>query len=369
MLKFLNLEPELFGLDISESSLKFIKLSKKHNFFNIDYSNQVNLPAGIISEGVIKNEAALVEIIKKVFKSAKYKGLSTKYVSASLPEEKSFLEVIQMPKMTEKELESAVLFEAENYVPMPIDKLYLDFKVINQNIESLNHVDVLIVAMPKTTVDSYNSCLKKAGLIPTVLEVESQTIVRSLVKKETSLIPLVLIDLGKDDTDFIIFSGDSIRFTCSIPISSQQITEAISSEMNISLAEAEKIKINFNLTKKNDSLESQKIASIIESILSNLAGEIKKYLDFHRDHISHEHSINKNSIDGEKIILSGGGSELEGITEFLFQKLKIPVELADPWVNVPFKNNKKFVLSGKRSLSFSKAIGLALGSINNVNKK
>jgi type IV pilus assembly protein PilM len=222
--------------------------------------------------------------------------------------------------------------------------------------------------MTKTTVDSYDSCLRKAGLVPTVLEVESQTIVRSLVENEKSLVPLVLVDFGKDNTDFIIFSGDSMRFTCVIPVSSQQITQAISKEMNVDLAQAEKIKLNYNLSKKNDSPEFQKIAVAVELVLNNLAGEIKKYLEFHRNHPSHEHSLNKTAGENEKIILSGGGSELEGISDFLSQKLQIPVELADPWVNIPLKNNKKIVLSGKRSLSFSKVLGLALGAINRLNK-
>lgn len=356
MLKFLNLNPELFGLDISESSLKIVKLTKKRGFFKINYFIETDLPQGIISGGVIKDEEALAKIIKSLCKSAKHKGLNTKYVIATLPEEKSFLEVIQIPRMNEKELQSAILFEAENYVPLPIDKLYLDYKVINQEVKNLNHIDVLIVAMPKITIDSYSSCLKKAGLIPTVLEVESQSLVRSLVKNEKTSTSLVLIDFGKDDTDFIIFSGDSIRFTCSIPISSQQITDAIAKNMNVDLTVAEKLKINFDLSKKNDSQESQKIAESIEVVLNALSEEIKKYLDFHREHTLDEIS------DGEKIILSGGGSELEGIVDFLFQKLKIPVEFANPWVNIPIKGRKKIILSGKKSLSFSKALGLALGS-------
>lgn len=364
MLKFLNLKPELFGLDISESSLKIVKLSKKHSFFKVDYFNEVSLPQGVIGEGIIKNEEVLAKIIKNLCKSAKFKGLNTKYVAATLPEEKSFLEVIQMPKMSEKELQSAVLFEAENYVPLPIDKLYLDFKIINQEAKNLKHTDVLIVAMPKTTIDSYNSCLKKAGLIPTVLEVESQTLVRSLVKNEKSQTPLVLIDFGKDDTDFVIFSGDSIRFTCSIPISSQQITEAIAKNMNVDIASAEKMKLSFDLAKKASSPEFQKMAESVEVVLNSLVEEIKKYLDFHRDHASHEHSLEENNSGGEKIILSGGGSDLEGIADFLYQKLKIPVELADPWINIPTKKNKKITLSGKRSLSFSKALGLALGTFD-----
>jgi len=94
------------------------------------------------------------------------------------------LQVIQMPKMDEEELRLAVPLEAENHIPMPISEVYLDFQVIPPIKDYFNHIEVLIVAMPKKIVDSYVSCFKKAGLIPLILEAESEAIARALVKKE-----------------------------------------------------------------------------------------------------------------------------------------------------------------------------------------
>ena len=66
--------------------------------------NDVVIPADVVKKGEIKNQSVLTNIIKEACASVQGKRLDTKYVIASLPEEKSFSQVIQMPKMTEKEL-------------------------------------------------------------------------------------------------------------------------------------------------------------------------------------------------------------------------------------------------------------------------
>jgi type IV pilus assembly protein PilM len=363
MLEFLSLRPDTFGLDINDSSFKIIKLRKKHGFLQPVSFNEKGIAPGIVKDGIIKDEKAFIENLKEIMDTVRGEKLGTKYVVASLPEEKSFSQVIQMPKMDEKELMSAVGFEAENYIPLPSEKMYLDFKKIDPIVDHLDHLDVLIVAVEKTIVDSYVSCLKKSGLIPVTLEIETQSIVRTLVKDETSLTPIVLIDFGGDSTDFIVFSGHSIRFTSSISVSSQQVTEAISKELGITERQAEHMKIKYGLSSKKPAHRSKAVLKTIGPVLSELINEIQKYLEFYSGHDFHDHIPQKlgkkNNV--EKIILSGGGANLKGLDEFLSKKLGIPVEFGDPWINFSdkFKKNIPFELQ-KKSLSYVTALGLAL---------
>jgi type IV pilus assembly protein PilM len=392
MVKFLDLKVEMFGIDISDSAVKVLKLKKKRNFFKVDFISEVEIEPGIVEAGVIKNEDLLAKIIKKSVISKIGKKLNTKYAVVGLPEEKSFLEVIQMPIMKEEELKSAVLFQAENYIPMLLEQVYLDFQVVDNNKKEDDHLDVLIVAMPKTTIDSYLSCFKKADLIPVVLEVESQAIARALIKNESSSVPLILINYGKKNSNIIIFSGKSIRFTSSVPISSSQITEAIAKGLAVSLEEAEKMKVGFSLLKKDESEESKKIYSAIYPVLSDLIFQIKKYLIFYKDHVSHDHSLNKknilnnisitdknnvkddkitNSVENtlyssgqEKIIITGGGSNLKGLAEFISKEILIETEIGNVFSNLTFKNEKNNLIKEEKKSSFCTAIGLALRATN-----
>ena len=359
---FLTLKPEAFGLDISDLSMKIIKLKKKRGVLSLASFGEAEIKPGIIEGGEIKDEVALSKIIKEAMNKIKGEKINSKYVIASLPEEKAFLQVIQMPKMTEEELKKAVLFEAENYIPLPINEVYLDSQIVNPVYNHLDHLDVLIAALPKKTVDPYVSSLKKAGLLPAVLEIESQGISRALVKNEISPFPILLIDLGATRTSFIIFSGYSLRFTSSIRVSSQKFTEAISRNLKIDLIGAEKLKLKYGLDSK-DKKEGKAVFEALIPVLTDLIEQIKTHLSYYQTHASHEH-LSPNGEGVSKILLCGGGANLKGLIDFLSLELKIPVELSDPWINIlpePLKEVPE--LPYEESLRYTAVLGLALRGV------
>ncbi|MFH1401473.1 MAG: type IV pilus assembly protein PilM [Parcubacteria group bacterium] len=374
MFDALTLKPEAFGLDISDLSLKIVKLKKQNKFLKLSSCGEAEIKQGIIEKGEIKDCRALSEIIKNALKNVKGEKLNTNYVVASLPEEKSFLQVIQLPKMKEEEMKKAIHFEAENYVPLPIGQLYLDFQIVAPLRNHIDHLDVLIAALPKKTVDPYLSCLKDAGLKPIVFEIESQAIARSLVKNEISPFPLLLIDLGATRTSFIIFSGRSLQFTSFIPISSQNFTEAISKNLKINLEEAEKFKKKYGLEdvtglKMYNGIkaigEKEEIFESLVPSLTDLIEQIKKYSNYYKTHSPHEH-LSPDSKGIKKILLSGGGANLKGLANFLSSELRIPVEMANPWVNILSKDKREVPqLPFEDSLSFTTALGLALRGVRN----
>jgi len=377
MLKFLTLKPEAFGLDISDLSLKIVKLKKKRGVFSLASYGEEKINPGLIKGGEIKDEEALVKIIKNALAKVQGEKLETKYVVASLPEEKAFLQVIQMPRLSEEDLKSAVIYEAENYIPLPIEEVYLDSQIVppvyNQlperseggrrtNVLRPDHLDVLIAALPKKTVDPYISCLKKANLKPLALEIESLAIARALIKNETTDSPVLLIDLGETRTGFVVFSGHSLRFTSSILVSSQSFTEIISKALRINPAEAEKLKIEYGLQTDAKEKGSQVFEALIPA-LSDLIEQIKRYLSYYQTHASHEHLLP----DGKgvaKILLCGGGANLKGLPEFLNTYFKIPVEIGNPWINIlPEPQKEVLELPLEKSLSYATALGLALRGV------
>lgn len=383
----LNLKPETFGLDISDLSLKIIKLKKRRNRISLTSFGETDIQKGIIEGGEIKDEKGLAEIIKEAISKVKGEKLRTKYVVCSLPEEKSFLQVIQLPKMVNQELEGAVRFEAENYIPLPFEEVYLDFQKVQPLSDHLDHIDVLLAALPKKTIDLYVSSLRKAGLVPVALEVESQAISRAIVKGEISPFPVLLIDLGATRTGFIIFSGHSLSFTSSIPVSSQMFTEAIARSLNIDFFQAEILKRKHGLKTsqelhlkrepgsesfKKEVLEDRKIFDAMIPSVIDLVEQIKNRLNYYRTHASHEHIYAGNERSQgvvKKIILCGGGANLKELDNFFSSSLKIPVEIGNPWINIleePLKEVPR--LPYYESLKYTTAIGLALRGLINFSK-
>lgn len=350
MLDYLDLKPQAFGIDISDFSLKIIKLEKRGGFLSLASFGEKAIKPGIVQEGEIKNSQALVEILREAYKEVQGKKLTTKYVVVSLPEEKAFLQVIQMPKMKEEELKKAVRFEAENYVPLPIDKVYLDSQIVVPVVNHLDHLDALITALPQKTVDPYVIALRQSGLKPLVLEMESQAISRALIKGGRTLKPVLLIDLGASNTRISIFAGNSLRFTSSISFSCRKLTEVIAEAAQITFEKAEKLKIKTGLGEQE----------ILKPTLAELAVEIEKHIEYYQSYSAHEHLASAGK-GVDKIILSGGGANLKGLSDFLSVQLKLPVELGNPWVNImpsPIKEVPEIPYS--ESLRYTTALGLAL---------
>lgn len=368
-MKLFSLKPESFALDISDPSLKLIKLNKSGDDLRLASFGETKLGQGIIKKGEIKKENELIDAIKKSITEVEGEKIKTKYVSCSLPEEKAFLQVIRMPKMSEEDLKSAIVYEAENYIPLPIESVYLDFQIISNEDDS-QEMEVLIAAFPKNIVDSYTNCLKKAGLKILSLEVESLAIARALVEKEFSKQPLLLIDFGFSRTGFVIFSGKSVRFTSSIQVSSNNFTQIIAKNLNLKEDVAEKLKIRHGLEgkvtfkigeeKNEKKIEKGIVFEALIPALADLIQQIKRCQNYYQNHASRNGSPDTEI---EKVLLCGGGANLKGLPELLSVELKVPVSLGDPWANIYNQGNVISQLSIEDSLSYTTALGLALKGI------
>lgn len=351
-----QITPPAFGLDLSDLSLKIAFLKKNRRGIKLESFGRKEIPQGIIKKGEIQKKEELIKVIKEGIEGAEGKNLKTEYVICSLPERHAFVQVIQLPKMKLAEANEAVKWEAEAHIPMSVEEVYLDWQIVKPVVDHLDHLDVLINAVPKALVNSYVEVLEGAGLNPVALEVESLATARSLIKGGVSRKPILIIDLGATRTSFIIFSGHAVRFTTSIPISNQQMISAIADNLKISKEEARKLKIKQGLSRgKKDS----GIYNALLPSLNELVKEIRKYIDFHRERAApHEHG---SGGEISKIMLCGGGANLDGLSQFLSSRLKIPVARGNPWVNIlkpPVKELPE--LSYKESLAYTTALGLAL---------
>jgi type IV pilus assembly protein PilM len=361
MIDALTLHPNAFGLDISDRSFKIAYLKNKRKRLALHAYGEFPIPEGIVERGEVQQEDALSQIIVKALASFG-KTLDTRDVVASLPEEQAFLQIVQFPLMKQAELEHAVRFQAENYVPHSIEKVYLDFQVVQPFHNHLDHADVLLAALPRTMVDPYVSVLGKAGLSPKALEIESLSISRALVPQQVAAMPLLLVDFGETRTSFVVFSGYSLRFTASIPVSSGQLTQSIARTLSISQDQAEELKISFGLERQDDA-QGKAVFDALIPPLADLIEQIKKHLSYYETHAQHQH-LGKNQQNIKRIILSGGGSNLRGFSRFLQKELEREVILGNPWVNILETSLKELPpFSFGVSLQYAAALGLALRGV------
>lgn len=362
MLEFFTIHPPAFGLDISDLSVKIAQLQKGKGGLFLSSFGEFPVEPGIIEHGQIKKEKELVETLKNIRTQVQGERIRTPYVVASLPEEQAFLQIIQLPRMNKEDLESAVRFEAENYVPYSLDTMELDFQQVIPVVDHLNHTDVLLAALPKATVSSYDTTLKAAGLIPLALEIESSAVARALIQNETAPVPVLIVDLGATRTSFIVFAGYSLRFTASITVSSTRFTQSIAECLHIGVKEAEVLKIQYGLGDQA-SASGKEVFEALVPPLTDLVEQIKKHINYYESHAGHEHLEHPVSTI-QKIILCGGGANLKGIAQFLVGELRKEVGIGNPWANILPSSLKELPpLSFAESLRYTTAFGLALRAV------
>lgn len=355
MFDFLKQKPS-FGLDIGDLSLKFVQFKKVGRDFILSSFLKEEIPDGLIHRGEVQDEERLIRVIQQSLTKIKGEPLLSNQAVCNLPEEKVFLRIIQMPQMKMQELNEAVKWEAEAHIPLGLSEAYLSWQVIKPIFNHLDHIDVLVAAAPRRLIESYLSFLKKSGLQPAAFEPESAAVVRSLVRPN-DLKPTVIVDLGATGSNFVIFSASTIRFTSRVSaISGQSFNRAISERLNISQSKANQLKIRVGLDRTK---ENGEVYQALLPVVNDLVRQIKDYIDFYHNHATHIHGP-----DGAvgKVALCGGDSLLINLIPYLKEQLKLPVEMANPFINIP--NCSGINLTERESLSSGIAIGLALRDFN-----
>ncbi|OGE81345.1 MAG: hypothetical protein A2826_02200 [Candidatus Doudnabacteria bacterium RIFCSPHIGHO2_01_FULL_43_23] len=363
MFSFFSKQKSAIGLDISENTLRILQLQKtKDGIFPVAFFEQ-NLKKGIIEDGNVKNAEELSKNIVKAMRRPAYGKFDSQYVVISLPDSKSFVRVISVPKMSEEEAKETVPLEAEQYIPVSIDQVYLDFEILDKiSAHSPDKMEVVIMATPITLADGYLDAIKNSKLKPVGLELESVAVVRSLIENDKKVDATLVLDMSASRTNLIIYDQGSLQFTSSLPVAGNNMTSQIAQRMTVTLEEAEKIKQQNGLL----GLKSGKqIKEILDPPLRSLVEAIKNSINFYQEHSDGSRNINK-------ILLSGGGSKLKGLREYLNSQLKPVgqisgdfVEIGDPWINVlDSKSGKVPPISKLDSVSYVTSIGLALRGLD-----
>lgn len=352
--------PRAFGLDIGDHAVKIVLLEKrrdlrgKTNYVVKNYSETI-LPAGLIVDGEIKDALKTRLYIKTALQTAVCGPIKLRGAVVSLPESKTFLQEIIIPKATNGSILPLIKGDLEKEIPLSVDELYLDWQEV-ETVSGGTHSKILVSAAPKTLVDSYTSLVESAGLLPLVLEPESLALARSTIDdteihapEETTLI----VDIGSERTSIVFWQNGTVRLSITSPISGRALTAAIAEKEKVSLDEAERMKITCGLNPDNC---GEKIRPIILSSIEELIKNTRAALRFHQEHLSIDSKM-------EKIIISGGGANLNHLENVLSQELKIKVRHATQPKNII--RPKYLAFGPEKYLSFATATGLARRAADN----
>ncbi len=348
---FFRKKPKSFlGIDIGASAVKVVEIEKKdkrHKLKNYavyslkEYLKRTNYRVGGESARVPS-----MEIAKAIKASMKEAEIEAKEAHLSVPVYSSFSTLMDLPKMSKEEIPSALQFEARKYIPVPISEVVLDWSIVSPLSQKPGY-QVLVIAVPKKTIEYYNQTMKLAEMTSKSIEEETFSLSRALVGNDKSTI--MLIDAGARSINVSIVDDGYIRITHNLELGGLKVTKAIAQQMDYDVEKAEEIKKGVSGVKSNNEHLTQ-IKGISRSILKVIVVEIEKIIDSYQK---------KRNRKVGKCIVVGSGAHLVGFIDCLKEGLSLDVSLGDPFARVDYPSILKPAIK-ELGPSLAVAVGLAM---------
>lgn len=396
------------GVDLGNAGIKIVELQNQNNRPHLITYGLADLSVNAANVSAEQTEEEVVELIKQICFKAK---TVSKQAVSSLPSFSVFSSVITLPEMKKSELDKAIVWEAKKFLPMAVEEMNLDWKIIGKyegvansaspvsntdNFDKENatlnnkkegaseegeaekkesngssesataepaavvktanafsptktYLKVLLTAALKKNVNRYVSIFKRAGLELLGLETESFALERSLVGWEEA--PVMIVDIGAITSDIIIVEKGIPVLSRSVDAGGATITALLAQNLNIDTKRAEQFKRDIGFQGGT----GQDVPKVIQDSIEPIVNEIKYCFDLF---LSQE--VKNKKV--EKIILTGGSSFLPNLPNFLSQLLNIKVIIGDPWARIVYPLELKPVLDelGPR---LAVAVGLAMREI------
>jgi type IV pilus assembly protein PilM len=357
----LALNPKkVVGLDIGSSVVKAVQLRKSGRNIELEKFGVAEIFPGMDKKTASGDRRdAKVEAIRQALADG---DISAKFSVSAVSGESIIVRYIQLPEMPENELDGAIRWEAEDYIPFPLEEVNIDSMVLGHSeVGGQPKIDVLLVAAKKELVADHMSLLKGADLQPAIVDVNSFAFLNCF---EANYMPaasdvVALLEIGAELTSINIYIGGVSRFSRDISVAGDTITAGIQQRLNCSFQRAEELKIKEGLavapsedvdtefvsdtslldtirgtvekiTGEDLSEESPEFvaANVIKRTLQNLTSEIHRSIQFFENQ--------PNGKQVQRIAVGGGSAKLRNLDQYLARELGLPVELVDPLRSVGF---------------------------------
>ncbi len=332
----------VFGLDIGSRTVKLVQMGSGNHVLGFGYAG---FPSDSITEGIISDPEPIAEAIKAVIKAPKGGKITARRVNLSVPVSKVFTRTIQLPgQLSADELEQAVRLEAEQYVPVPLPDLYIDFEIIPNTDGKTEFMEVLMVAAPRAIVDSYLKLFDFVDFELEAVETGLTSITRALIAANQPKGRVLVVDFGTRSVDLAIYD-QAVRLTGTFAVGGEALTQTLVKRLGVSVEQANEIKYRFGI--RQSGLQT-KIMEAISPQLETLTAEFKKILKYYQDRSQDNRKI-------ETMIMTGGSASMPGLVDYLYHAIGVPIIVGDPWMQL-----KSHLAPDKlEAAMYTTAIGLA----------
>jgi len=347
------------GLEVGAAAVKMVELVHRKKGVRLTKLARVEIQPDLEGED---RKSAIVKIIKSLV--ADY-GVNPRRLISGVGGESVIVRRILVPPMPKEELVQAVRWQAEEHLPYSLDEVYLDFQVLGWGRREGEEASVILVGVKKETIDSHLDILRKAGIIPQILDVNALALFNMFeFSHPHQLEDIALLEMGHSTTSILILEGGFPFLVRNLNFGGLHITRAISEELGIDYSRANQLKEEYGLMAEEE--ESGRVSSDTGAEISRQTKKCMKVLIEEIIHSLDYYSSQKRK-KIKKIVISGGGACLNNIGEFLSVRLGLPVERDNPFARMDY-NSRYFSPDylEKEGSFFAVGSGLALRKVAQI---
>lgn len=383
--RLLQSRPAAIGVEIGTSAIKVVAL-RAGSPPSLQHAVMIPTPIGSMRDGLVVEPQAVANELKNLLAEHR---ITTRYAVTAVPNQSAVTRNIMVPKMERKDLQEAIKWEAEKYIPYPIDDVSLDYDLLDDpaTVPENGQMEVVVAAAPTEAVARQVEVLRLAGLEPTVIDLKSFAALRALRGNllgehltkstltgtrytESGEVALV-IEIGASSSVINLVRGERVLLTRNIGVAADDFTTALQKAFDLDFSAAEDIKLGYatattptedeedllNFDMSREHYSPARVFEVVRPVLGDLITEIRRSLEFYR--------VQSGDVVIDRTFLSGGGAKMRGLSAAISDALGFRVEVASPWLTV--QTDQAGVDTGylqSNAPEFTVPLGLALRGVS-----
>lgn len=326
------------GLDIDRGAIKAVQVASSGNSYALNHVGYRRLPHGAVVDGEVADHDLLAAELREFWAAHEFRGKS---VLLGLSNQKVVVRLLEMPRMSEEDLKSAIQFEAQDSIPLPLDEAVMDHVSLGPGPEGSDLDRILIVAAQTDMVRRFTSAARAAGLNPAGVDVKALSLARStlpLFAGEEGAV--VLLDVGGELTNLVVSQRGSPTLARFLPGGSAQISRSVASFAGISGDEAERqllsddVHIGYGQPQIEDERREPEtdpatlydVRRGVEDAVQSLAEDVQRSIEYHYSQ--------PGSREVAQVVVSGEGTMISGFESYLGELLGTPVSRGHPLARI-----------------------------------
>jgi len=302
------------GLDIGSGLIKLVAIQHGGGaepvLTKVAFTSVVD---DAIVEGEVMDPGIVAEAIKQLMAVS---GIKTKQVVTAVGGRDVIIKKITMDRSSEAEARAVIRWEAEQHVPFDMENVELDFQILDPEGDGLQ-MTVLLVAAKRELIETKQALLADVGVEPSIIDVDAFALHNAFALNYPEAMRGIvgLVNIGHETTNVNILDDGVPVLTRDIQVGTRRFREDMQRERGISAEEADRM------------LQGSETTAELEPFLETRGEELAVGIERAAAFLQ---SASRSSTGLSRLYTTGGGARIPGLNRVLADRLRLPVQLANP---------------------------------------